>query len=223
VDRPLVRLFREYGMPRLRWFVAGNVANVVGGSASLLPPLVLGTAIDAVFNGNGSYSLPLVPGSMLPNEPAAQFWLSVALIVAGFVLTGVGTFVWGVTMNRFARGVMHAVRTDTFDAMQRLDMAFFDEKQTGEVLSVLNNDASNLETFLDDAVSEGRTTFVIAHWLSTVREADGILVLDGGEVVERGTHDELLAEDGLYATLWGVQAGEVEDIPEGVFGPSTSG
>ncbi|MFD1645708.1 ABC transporter ATP-binding protein [Haloarchaeobius litoreus] len=168
VDRPLVRLFEEYGVPRLRWFVAGNVANVVGRSASLLPPLVLGTAIDAVFNGNGDYSLPLVPGSMLPNEPAAQFWLSVALIVAGFVLTGVGTFVWGVTMNRFAHGVMHAVRTDTFDAMQRLDMAFFDEKQTGEVMSVLNNDASNLETFLDDALSEGLRIVVMIVGIAAI-------------------------------------------------------
>ncbi|WP_257297584.1 hypothetical protein [Haloarchaeobius sp. FL176] len=112
MDRPPVRLFREYGLPRLRWFVVGNVPSVAGRSASFLPPLVLVTAIDAVFNGNGDYSLPLVPGSMLPTEPAAQFRLSVALIVTGFVLTGVGTFVWGVTMNRFAHGVMHAVWTD---------------------------------------------------------------------------------------------------------------
>ncbi|WP_439026920.1 ABC transporter ATP-binding protein [Haloarchaeobius sp. DT45] len=155
VDRPLVRLFREYGVPRLRWFAAGNVANLVGRSASLLPPLVLGTAIDAIFAGEGTYSLPLVPGSWLPASQSGQFWFSVALILVGFVLTGVGTFLWGVTMNRFAHGVMHAVRTDTFAAMQALDMAFFDDKQTGEVMSVLNNDASNLETFLDDALSEG--------------------------------------------------------------------
>ncbi|MCT9097275.1 ABC transporter ATP-binding protein [Haloarchaeobius sp. HME9146] len=155
VDRPLLRLFREYGIPRLRWFTAGNVANLVGRSASLLPPLVLGTAIDAIFTGDGSYSLPLVPAAWLPTEQAAQFWFSVALIVVGFAVTGIGTFLWGVTMNRFAHGVMHEVRTDTFAAMQALDMAFFDDKQTGEVMSVLNNDASNLETFLDDALSEG--------------------------------------------------------------------
>jgi ATP-binding cassette subfamily B protein len=59
-----------------------------------------------------------------------------------------------------------------------------------------------------DRLSEDRTTLVIAHRLSTVKNADGILVLDDGRVVERGTHADLLAEDGLYATLWGVQAGE---------------
>jgi ATP-binding cassette, subfamily B, bacterial len=52
-----------------------------------------------------------------------------------------------------------------------------------------------------ERLAEGRTTIVIAHRLSTVRDADQIAVLDGGAVVERGTHDELLAAGGRYATL----------------------
>ena len=51
-----------------------------------------------------------------------------------------------------------------------------------------------------DAALEGRTSLVIAHRLSTVRNADLILVLDDGRVVQHGTHAELLAEGGLYAT-----------------------
>jgi ATP-binding cassette subfamily B protein len=51
----------------------------------------------------------------------------------------------------------------------------------------------------------GRTSLVIAHRLSTVRDADQILVVDGGRIVERGDHDELLAAGGLYAELYQTQ------------------
>ncbi|ELZ30236.1 ABC transporter [Halosimplex carlsbadense 2-9-1] len=63
-------------------------------------------------------------------------------------------------------------------------------------------------------ISADRTTFVIAHRLSTVRDADRILVLDDGQLVEAGTHDALLAEDGTYADLWRVQIGEIDELPE---------
>jgi ATP-binding cassette subfamily B protein len=57
----------------------------------------------------------------------------------------------------------------------------------------------------------GRTSIVIAHRLSTVREADQILVIDDGRVVERGRHDQLLAQDGLYADLYRTQFAGQDD------------
>ena len=64
---------------------------------------------------------------------------------------------------------------------------------------------SESEGFLQDGLRQlrhGRTTFVIAHRLSTIQSADQILVIEGGEIVERGTHDELLALDGRYRQLY---------------------
>jgi ATP-binding cassette subfamily B protein len=67
-----------------------------------------------------------------------------------------------------------------------------------------------------DAIAAGRTTLVIAHRLSTIVSADQIIVLDGGRVVERGTHVELLAAAGTYARLWAMQArheGQGDTVP----------
>ena len=56
-----------------------------------------------------------------------------------------------------------------------------------------------------DHAMEGRTSIVIAHRLSTVRNADEILVVDGGRIVQRGRHEDLLTEGGLYAELYRTQ------------------
>ena len=77
---------------------------------------------------------------------------------------------------------------------------------------VLDEATSALDSFTEreiqsalERVSRGRTTIVIAHRLSTVVNADEILVLDKGVIVERGTHEALLARGGLYAALWSRQ------------------
>ena len=77
-----------------------------------------------------------------------------------------------------------------------------------EATSALDTDT---EAGIKDALNragEGRTVITIAHRLSTVAEADQIVVLEAGQVVERGRHDELLAQDGRYAYLWALQRAE---------------
>ena len=59
-----------------------------------------------------------------------------------------------------------------------------------------------------ETISEGRTTLIIAHRLSTVRNADVIAVIGDGRISETGTHEELLESSGLYSRLWAVQTGE---------------
>jgi ATP-binding cassette subfamily B protein len=70
-----------------------------------------------------------------------------------------------------------------------------------EATSALDSESEHLVQEALDRLMEGRTTLVIAHRLSTVRDADRVVVLDGGRVVEEGTHDALLGQNGLYRRL----------------------
>ncbi len=76
-----------------------------------------------------------------------------------------------------------------------------------EATSAVDNETEAAIQRSLERLSKGRTTLVIAHRLSTVRHADRIVVIDGGRVVEQGTHDVLLAHKGIYANLWDIQTG----------------
>ena len=75
-------------------------------------------------------------------------------------------------------------------------------------LLILDEATSAVDTFTEhkiqqalERLTEGRTSLIVAHRLSTIRHADEILVLDDGRIVERGAHSDLLSQGGQYATL----------------------
>ena len=76
-----------------------------------------------------------------------------------------------------------------------------------EATSAVDNETEAAIARSLERITQNRTTIAIAHRLSTIRHSDCIYVMDYGQLVERGTHEELLAKDGIYAGLWQVQTG----------------
>ena len=148
----MARLFRQYGRPEWHLLATAVVTSLLGRTIALVPPLVLGVAIDAVFVGDAPYTLPLVPAAWLPTTRVEGLWFSAALVAGALFLSVLLTWAQGVAFSLFSNRVQHRVRVDAYEAMQGLDMSFFDDKQTGQVMSVLNNDVRNLKSFLNGTV-----------------------------------------------------------------------
>ncbi|WP_420819423.1 ABC transporter ATP-binding protein [Paenibacillus thalictri] len=103
----------------------------------------------------------------------------------------------------------------TLSAGQRQLVSFARALAFDPAILILDEATSNIDTETEaviqealDVVKKGRTTFVIAHRLSTIKSADQILVLERGEVAERGTHDELMAAGGFYYQMYELQQGK---------------
>ncbi|AAP27487.1 MULTISPECIES: ABC transporter ATP-binding protein [Bacillus] len=103
-------------------------------------------------------------------------------------------------------------RGAAFSSGQRQLIAFARTIATNPKVLVLDEATANIDTETEDAIQtalqqmrKGRTTIAIAHRLSTIQDADQIFVMHDGEIVERGTHQELLSEQGLYYNMYLLQ------------------
>ncbi|ERH10275.1 MAG: ABC transporter related protein [halophilic archaeon J07HX64] len=119
---------------------------------------MLGVAIDGLFLGTVDYheAFPVASGaveSIVPASETGQFWFTIGIIAGAFGLGAAFHWVrnWG--FNSFAQNIQHDVRTDTYDKMQQLNMDFFADKQTGEMMSILSNDVNRLERFLNNGMN----------------------------------------------------------------------
>ena len=105
----------------------------------------------------------------------------------------------------------------TLSAGQRQQITIARAMVDGSPLLILDEATSSVDTMTEkviqdamDRLTEGRTSFVIAHRLSTIRNSDLILVMRDGNIVEQGTHDELLEKGGFYADLYNSQFEDME-------------
>jgi ABC-type multidrug transport system fused ATPase/permease subunit len=108
-------------------------------------------------------------------------------------------------------------RGDTLSGGQRQRIAIARAMVRDAPILILDEPTSSLDAESEaltlealERLRHGRTTFIIAHRLSTVRTADAIVVLDGGRIIEQGTHEQLIARGGYYQRLLRLQFGPIE-------------
>lgn len=170
-ENPMKRLFTEYGKPNVTHVMIGIFSSMFARILDLLPPLMLAVAIDAIFSA-GTYAeqFPIffLPSAWIPVTRSGQFWFTIGIIASAFIF-GAGFHWlrnWG--FNAFAQNIQHDIRTDTYDNMQRLNMEFFADKQTGEMMSILSNDVNRLEQFLNDGMNSLFRLLVMVIAISAV-------------------------------------------------------
>lgn len=153
--RPMRYLANRYGRDHLPALAIGGLMTIIGAALFSVPAFVLGIALDALFQQTRPFSLPLVPEAWIPASQMGQFWLTVGIVSGSFLIAAVAGYIRGWALNRVAQDVQHELRTDTYERMQAQRMAFFDDHKTGEVMSVLNNDVNQLESFLSEDLQAG--------------------------------------------------------------------
>ncbi|MFB6119170.1 ABC transporter ATP-binding protein [Halosegnis sp.] len=171
-ENPMRRLFAEYGSENTFAFVVGVASSIIARVLDLLPPVLLGVAVDAIFERQGQddqpYTLAFVPDGWIPATEQGQLYFTVAIVALAFF--GGAAFHysrnWG--WNSFAQHIQHDIRTDTYDKMQRLNMDFFADKQTGEMMSILSNDVNRLERFLNDGMNSAFRLGVMVLGIATI-------------------------------------------------------
>lgn len=147
-DRPLTRLIaygRRYRVSTWQ-AIACSVLNKI---FDLAPPLLIGLAVDTVVSRDNS---PL--GQIGITGIVNQFLAITFLTFVVWGLESIFEYAYHRLWRNLAQAIQHDLRLDTYSHLQNLDLAFFEERSTGELLSILNDDINQLERFLDDGASD---------------------------------------------------------------------
>ena len=171
---PLRRLWR-YASGYRRHIVLATIWSFLNKAVDLAPPFLIGLAIDVVANQGDSFL-----GRIGIEDPKTQI---VAIAVVTFFvwsLESLFEYLLGIEWRNLAQSIQHDLRVDTYEHLQQLDVEYFEDRTSGDLMAVLNDDVNQLERFLDIGANEviqllttvvliGATFFIIAPsvaWLA---------------------------------------------------------
>ena len=148
MEHPVRRLAR-YARPHRRRVWLASACSVLNKLFDLAPEALIGVAVDVVVRGENS----LLAGFGIP-DPRDQLLVLAAVTFVVWLLESLFEYLYGVLWRNLAQTMQHELRVDGYRHLQELDLAFFEERSTGGLLSVLGDDVNQLERFLDRGANE---------------------------------------------------------------------
>ncbi len=145
---PLFRLLRHTRKHRAH-IIWASLCSILNKLFDIAPPILIGIAIDVVVSREDSFMAWLG----FP-DPMTQLYLLAGLTVLVWVLESAFEYGLEVLWRNLAQTIQHEFRLEAYDHIQRLDMAYFEDRSTGGLLSILNDDINQLERFLDKGANE---------------------------------------------------------------------
>jgi ATP-binding cassette subfamily B protein len=148
---------RRSGLTRL-WAYAGHHRpqilratswSFLNKAMDIAPPLLIGAAVDVVVSGEDSWI-----GGFVATDQKGQLLILAVLSVVVWILESLFQYLYGVEWRNLAQTIQHELRIDAYDHIQHLDIAFFEDRSTGDLMAILNDDVNQLERFLDVGANE---------------------------------------------------------------------
>ena len=141
---PLVRLWNYASRHRPRILLACTF-SVLNKAFDLAPPFLIGIAVDTVVEQQDSILADVFGIEAL----SAQLWAIAAVTLAVWALESLTEYIFQLLWRNLAQQIEHELRVETYDHVQGLEMGYFEDRSTGGLMSILNDDVNQLERFLD--------------------------------------------------------------------------
>ena len=141
---PLLRLWRYAARHRPRILLA-CAFSILNKAFDLAPPFLIGVAVDTVVARQDSMLADLFGVEAL----TAQLWILAAITLVVWALESLTEYIFQLLWRNLAQQIEHELRVETYDHVQSLEMSYFEDRTTGGLMSILNDDVNQLERFLD--------------------------------------------------------------------------
>ncbi len=170
-EQPPLRRLWQYAKGHRSAIILATLYSILNKVFDLAPPALIGVAVDVVVNREESFLS--VAGI---TEPADQLLLLAGLTVVAWGLESIFDYMMQLSWRNLAQTLQHDLRVDTYNHVQELEMAYFEDRSTGGLMAILNDDINQLERFLDTGAND------IIQVITTVLVIGGIFIAASPEV-----------------------------------------